>query len=185
MGPDYSGVNTIVNVSFPDRVAVWFQHLLVQLVDLCRRSAIWVVIGLLILSGLLLTYTVKNLTLDTNPLNLLDPSLPFRQLDEDFVSAFPQLDKLIVIVIDQADTDTVRDAFQQLLVSIKEQSSLFSFVYDPRQGEFFDTYGLLYLSTDELWKLDERLSKWEPFLGTLVYDPSLRGLFSMLNSALE
>ena len=166
-----------MNVSFPDRVAVWFQYLLVQLVDLCRRSAIWVVIGLLSLSGLLLIYTVKNLTLDTNPLNLLDPSLPFRQLDEDFVSAFPQLDKLIVIVIDQADTDTVRDAFQQLLASIKEQSSLFSFVYDPRQGEFFDKYGLLYLSTDELWKLDERLSKWEPFWGHWCMTLACEGCF--------
>ena len=174
-----------MNLSFLDRVAVWFQHVLVQLVDLCRQCAIWVVIVLLSFSGLLLVYTVKNLTLDTNPLNLLDPNLPFRQLDEDFVSAFPQLDKLIVIVIDQADTDTVRNAFHQLLAAIKEQHSLFSFVYDPRQGEFFDTYGLLYLSPDELWKLDERLSKWEPFLGTLVYDPSLRGFFSILALALE
>ena len=174
-----------MNISFRDRVAGCFQHVLVQLVDLCRRWAMWAVIGLLSLSGLLLVYTVKNLTLDTNPLNLLDPNLPFRQLDEDFISAFPQLDKLIIIVIDQADTDTVRDAFQLLSVAIKEQPSLFSFVYDPRQGEFFDTYGLLYLSPDELWKLDERLSKWEPFLGTLVHDPSLRGLFSMLTLALE
>ena len=114
-----------MNLFFLDRVAVWFQHMLVQLVDLCRQCAIWVVVGLLSLSGLLLVYTVENLTLDTNPLNLLDPNLPFRQLDEDFVSAFPQLDKLIVIVIDQADTDTVRAAFQLLSVAIKEQPSLF------------------------------------------------------------
>ncbi|MFB3115248.1 MAG: MMPL family transporter, partial [Nitrospirales bacterium] len=171
--------------SLLDRVAMVYQQFLVQLVDLCRRVAIWVVIGLLIITGFLLVYTVNNLTLDTNPLNLLDPDLPFRHLDQDFVSAFPELDNLIVVVIDQGTTDGVRDAVRQLAADLRGQPALFSSVYDPAQGEFFDTYGLLYLNTDELWNLDERLSKWEPFLGTLVHDPSLRGLFSMLTLALD
>ncbi|MCH7615931.1 MAG: MMPL family transporter [Nitrospinae bacterium] len=171
--------------SLLDRVAMVYQQFLVQLVDLCRRVAIWVVIGLLIVTGLLLVYTVNNLTLDTNPLNLLDPDLPFRHLDQEFVSAFPELDNLIVVVIDQGTTDGVRDAVRQLAADLKGQPALFSSVYDPAQGDFFDTYGLLYLNTDELWNLDERLSKWEPFLGTLVHDPSLRGLFSMLTLALD
>jgi uncharacterized protein len=168
-----------------DRIAVTFQQTLVQLVDLCRRFAKWVVIGMLIVTGFLLVYTVNNLTLDTNPLNLLDPDLPFRQLDEDFVSTFPELDDLIVIVIDQGTSDAARDAVRQLAGTLSQQSVLFSSVYDPAQGEFFDTYGLLYLKPDELWKLDERLSKWEPFLGTMVHDPSLRGLFSMFTLALD
>lgn len=175
----------IVNESRLDCAAAIFQQALVQLVELCRRWARWVVIGILIITALLLVYTINNLTLDTNPLNLLDPDLPFRHLDQDFVSAFPQLDNLIVVVIDQGTSDAARDAVRQLAAALKAQPTLFSSVYDPGQGEFFDTYGLLYLKTDELWKLDERLSKWEPFLGTLVHDPSLRGLFSMLTLALD
>ncbi|MCZ6799632.1 MAG: hypothetical protein O7F12_04010, partial [Nitrospirae bacterium] len=174
-----------MNSSLLDRVAVIYQQSLVQLVDFCRRLAIWVVIGLLIVTGLLFVYTVNNLTLDTNPLNLLDPDLPFRQLDQDFVSAFPELDNLIVVVIDQGTSDGARDAVRQLEADLKGQPALFSSVFDPALGEFFDTYGLLFLNTDELWNLDERLSKWEPFLGTLVHDPSLRGLFSMLTLALD
>jgi len=171
--------------SMLEHAAATFQQYLVQVVDVCRRFAIWVVISLLVATGALFVYTMNNLTLDTNPLNLLDPNLPFRQLDQDFVSAFPQLDDLIVVVIDQGSTENARDAVQQLAETLKNQPTLFSSVYDPAQGEFFDTQGLLYFSTDELWKLDERLSKWEPFLGTLVHDPSLRGLFSMLTQALE
>ncbi len=54
----------MVNSSLLDRVAVVYQQSLVQLVDLCRRLAIWVVIGLLIVTGLLFVYTLNNLTLD-------------------------------------------------------------------------------------------------------------------------
>ncbi len=162
-----------------------FQQSLVRLVDSCRRFAIWVVVGVLVLTGFLLVYTVNNLTLDTNPMNLLDPNLPFRQLDHDFVTAFPELDDLIVVVIDQGTSDAARDAVHQLAEALKQQPELFSSVFDPAHGDFFDTYGLLYLTPDELWKLDERLSRWEPFLGTLVHDPSLRGLFSMLTLALD
>lgn len=166
-----------------DHTAVTFQQAVVQLVDGCRRFAKWVVMGVVILTSILLVYTVNNLTLDTNPLNLLDPDLPFRQLDEEFVAAFPELDDLIVIVIDQGTSDAARDAVRQLAGTLSQQPALFSSIYDPAQGEFFDTYGLLYLKPDELWKLDERLSKWQPFLGTMVHDPSLRGLFSMLSLA--
>lgn len=171
--------------SLLDQLVKMFQQGLVQLVDFCRRVAIWVVIGLLIITGLLLFYTINNLTLDTDPINLLDPDLPFRGLEENFVRNFPQLDNLIVVVIDQGTSDGARDAVAQLAAELKSQSALFSAVFDPAQGKFFDTFGLLYLTPDELWKLDERLSKWQPFLGTLVYDPSLRGLFSMLSLALE
>ena len=118
-----------------------------QLVDLCRRVAIWVVIGLLIVTGLLLVYTVNNLTLDTNPLNLLDPDLPFRHLDQEFVLAFPELDNLIVVVIDQGTTEGVGDAVRQLAAALKGQPALFSSCYDPAQGDFFDPYGLHYRNT--------------------------------------
>ncbi len=176
---------SVVKFFLLDHIAVIFQQSLVQLVDVCRRLAIGVVIGLLVLTGFLLVYTVNNLTLDTNPMNLLDPDLPFRQLDQDFISAFPELDNVIVVVIDQGTSDAARDAVRQLAEALKGQPALFSSVFDPAHGEFFDTYGLLYLTPDELWRLDERLSKWEPFLGTLVHDPSLRGLFSMLTLALD
>ena len=44
---------------------------------------------------------------------------------------------------------------------------------------------MLYLDIDDLWKVDERLTEAEPFLGTLSRDPSLRGLFSVLEQAFD
>ena len=168
-----------------DRLAQLFQENLVSLVDLCRRGAVWVVCASLVLSGLILLYTVKNLTLDTNPLNLLDPDLPFRHLDQEFESAFPELSDVIVVVVDQGSSEQARDAVHTLANRLGDRPDLFSSVYNPALPDFFDQYGLLYFDQDELWRLDERLTEWQPFLGTLVHDPSLRGFFSMLTLALK
>ena len=168
-----------------DRIGQGYRAFLVRVVDFCRRAALWVVLAGLAAAGLSLGYAVNYLTLDTDPMNLLDPDLPFREVSLDFDEAFPQLDGLIVVVVDQGSPERRRDAVHELARLLERQSSLISSVYQPQQDDFFDQYGLLYFDVDELWRLDERLTRWEPFLGTLAHDPSLRGLFSMLTQALE
>ena len=168
-----------------DRIGQGYQAFLVRLVDQCRRAAMWVVIGVLAATGLSTVYTVNNLTLDTDPGHLLDPDLPFMKLERDFYAAFPQLDDLILVVVDRGSAERRRDAVRELATILEQHPSLFESVYQPQQDEFFDKYGLLYFDVDELWQLDERLAEWSPFLGTLAQDPSLRGFFSLLTLALE
>ena len=168
-----------------DRIGHGYQAFLVRLVDQCRCAAMWVVIGVLAATGLSAVYTAKNLKLDTDPVHLLDPGLHFRQLQKDFYATFPQLDDLILVVVDQGAAEARRNAVHELARLLEQQPSLFASVYQPQQDEFFDQYGLLYFDVDELWRLDERLAEWSPFLGTLVQDPSLRGFFAILTLALE
>ena len=168
-----------------DRIGDGYQAFLVWLVDRCRRAAVWVVIGVLFATGLSAVYTVNNLTMDTDPVRLLDPDLHFRKLQQDFYATFPQLDDLILVVVDQGSAEQRREAVHDLATLLTRHPSLFESVYQPQQDEFFDKYGLLYFDVEELWRLDERLAEWSPFLGTLVQDPSLRGFFSILTLALE
>lgn len=168
-----------------DRIGQGYQAFLVWLVDHCRRVAVWVVTGVVVATGLSAVYTANHLTLDTDPVHLLDPDLPFRKLQQDFYATFPQLDDLILVVVDQGSAEHRRDAVHELATLLKQHPSLFASVYQPQQDEFFDKYGLLYFDVEELWRLDERLAEWSPFLGTLVQDPSLRGFFSILTLALE
>ncbi len=168
-----------------DRIGHGYQVFLVWLVDQCRRAALWVVIGVLAATGLSAAYTAKNLILDTDPVHLLDPDLNFRQLQKDFYATFPQLDDLILVVVDQGNAEARRKAVHELARLLEQQPSLFTSVYQPQQDEYFDQYGLLYFDVDELWRLDARLAEWSPFLGTLAQDPSLRGFFSILTLALE
>lgn len=168
-----------------DRIGHGYQALLVWLVDHCRQAAVWVVIGVLVATGLSAVYTAKNLILDTDPVRLLDPDLHFRQLQKDFYATFPQLDDLILVVVDQGSAEQRRDAVHELARLLEREPALFASVYQPQQDAFFDKNGLLYFDVDELWRLDERLAEWSPFLGTLAQDPSLRGFFSILTLALE
>ncbi len=168
-----------------DRIGRGYQAFLVWLVDRCRRAAVWVVTGVFVATALSAVYTLNTLTLDTDPVRLLDPDLRFRKLQQDFYAAFPQLDDLILVVVDRGSAERRRDAVHELAALLEGQPSLFASVYQPRQDEFFDQYGLLYFDVDELWRLDERLAEWSPFLGTLARDPSLRGFLSILTLALE
>jgi len=162
-----------------------YNQVLVNLVDASRRAAAWIVLGTILSTAGLLAYTVTHLSLDTDPLNLLDPHLPFRELKSDFQQAFPQLMNLIVVVVDADNPDAADHAAENLARELEHEKGLFRFVYQPGKDPFFERNGLLYLDTPDLWKLDERLTKWEPFLGTLTRDPSIRGLFSMLEMALD
>lgn len=168
-----------------DRIGHGYQAFLVWLVDHCRRAAVWVVTGVFVATGLSAVYTANHLTLDTDPVHLLDPDLRFRKLQQDFYAAFPQLDDVILVVVDRGSAEHRRDAVRELAALLEQHPSLFESVYQPQQDEFFDKYGLLYFDVEELWRLDERLAEWSPFLGTLAQDPSLRGFFSILTLALD
>ena len=77
-----------------------YRKVLVRLVGGCQRLAIWVIgiIGLLTVG--FLYYTATHLVLDSDTMNMLDPDLSFRQQKVDFELAFPQMDEILVIVIE-------------------------------------------------------------------------------------
>ncbi len=162
-----------------------YQKFLIQLVDFSRRAASWIVGGALFSIAILLVYIPTYLTLDTDPLKLLNPQLPFRQLKSEFQRTFPQLTKLIVVVIDAGTSEDVDAAGDRLGERLTQRPDLFVSVYQPGQDQFFKRQGLLFMNTEALLQLDERLAQWAPFLGTVVKDPSLRGLFSVLGPGLD
>ena len=157
---------------------VWF-------VDISRRGAGWIVGGAILLSAVCLYYTATNLYLDTDTAKMLDPNLPYRQLDADFERTFPQLNELIVVVFESDTAERAEEAADEMATRLRETPMLYQSIYQPGKGPFFEKNGLLYLEIDDLWKVDERLTEAEPFLGTLSRDPSLRGLFSVLEQAFD
>ncbi|MFQ5992890.1 MAG: MMPL family transporter [Nitrospiraceae bacterium] len=161
------------------------RRLVVSLVDGSRQAAWWVVIGSALVAALLLYFAVPRISLDTDPDNLLDPTLPFRQRLLDFERTFPQLADLIVVVIESDNPFRAEEAADKLAAELQAHPTRFRFVYHPGQSSFFKRNGLLYLDIPDLLQVEERLTEAEPFLGTLSRDPSLRGLFSILMKALD
>lgn len=167
-----------------------------RLNDALKRSMIWwsgftyrhagrVLIISLLLTGGSLYYTVEHLGFNTSTHDMLSAELPFRQTYHVFENAFPQYLNNILVVIDGETPETARNAAKRLAKRLRKQPKLFKSVYLPRANRFLEEHALLFLKQDKLEQMSENLAEIQPFLGKLTHDPSLRGLFSMLASAVD
>src|SRR5579885_731124 len=163
------------------RLKSQYRSALLQVVQFSVRRAGAVVILALLATAGLAWYTATHIALDTDTTKMLDRNLPFRKAGREFSAAFPQLGDQIVLVAEHAGEAS--DAADDLAAALRKRPRQFQHVEEPGSGEYFARYGLLYLSTDELWTLDEKLAAAAPFLGTLSRDPSLRGLSDVLAKA--
>ncbi len=158
--------------------------LLTALVDFSRRRA-WTVLVLAL--GLSLAagwYTAGHLGVDTDTSKLLSPNLDWQVQSRVLDTAFPQNVSVTTIVLDGANPDIVAGATNRLAAALAKRTDLFTNVRRPDYGPFFDRFGLLFLSTKELSALSDQLAAAQPLLGPLDADPSLRGLFGVLDQAL-
>ena len=149
-----------------------------------RRPAIIIIVTLLATSGVLF-YLIHNFTINTDLNSMISEKLHFRKLEEDFSRAFPQLSDTIVIVLDADSAERAVSARKSIAERLQKEAGLFKTIYEPAGGEFFEKNGLLYLSTEELEELADKLANAQPLLAFLSRDLSLRGLFSVLGMALN
>jgi uncharacterized protein len=161
------------------------RRLVMYIVDWCWCHAWTVIVATLLLTVGLGYYAATHLGLDTDESRLISSDLPFRQAEQRMDQAFPQDVDLLVIVIDGPTSDRAEQAVNALLARLAPRSDLFRSVRRPAEELFFRKNGLLFLSTEELTELSDRLVAAQPLLGTLARDPSLRGLLSSINLALE
>ncbi len=154
-------------------------------VNMTHRYAVWFVLLACLVTGSLLYFTVNNLGINTDTAEMLSETLPFRRNYKAFKTAFPQYDDAMLIVIDGDTPELAQDASTALAAELKRDTNLFSFVYLPGGDSFFQKYGLMYLSPEELDDLADNLAQIQPFLGRLTQDQSLRGLFSMLTAGVN
>ena len=152
-------------------------------VGLMQRRAPWV-LALALLAGLGLgRYALTHLSVDTDPENMLSAQLPWRQAEHRMDQLFPDLDEGLVAVIDGATSETADAAQKRLVEALRAQPQEFLEVYAAETDPYFRRSGLLYLDTDQLQKTADGLNAAQPFLGALAHDPSLHGLFTLLDRA--
>jgi hopanoid biosynthesis associated RND transporter like protein HpnN len=157
----------------------------VRMVELSARFSRWVVGGAALLTVAFFYYALTHTSLDTDPNEMLDPELHYRQLEADMQKAFPQFSDVIVAVVEGDNADRANEASQKLIARLKQEKKTLEWIYDPEQTDFFSKNGLLYLDKNELLQLSDRLTEAAPFLGTLAHDPSLSGLFTLISRALD
>ena len=146
----------------------------------------WLVIILSILAGGgALHYTATHLKINTYPGNVLSDALPWRQDKLAYEKSFPQFRDSVVVVIDAPTVDQARSAGLKLFDRLNNDHEHYDWIFYPPAGAFFRENGLLFSDVDAIEKLSIHLAKVQPFLADVSSDPSLRGLFHLLNRAIE
>ena len=129
----------------------------------------------------LLWYSYTHLRVDADTRNLVSDQLPWRQANAALERAFPHLLDDMQIVIDAASPEIAAEAQRRLAEDLAARTDVFSFVYAPGGGDFFDRHGFLYSSTEELEELGSRMRDYRWMWLALEEEPTLGGLASAVN----
>jgi len=154
-------------------------------VERVRRRPAWVVAGVALATAAALPVSLARLGMHVDPLELLRDDVPYRQVRAEYYEAFPGEEGQLLVVIDGDVPDRVDEAARALAEHLEREPELFPSVFLPGGGAFFDRHGLLYRDVDELDDLADRLARYQPYVAELSRDPSLRGLFGLLERAVE
>ena len=161
------------------------ERTLVATVDRARRYAWPVVLAAAAITAALTVYAANTIRMNTDTGDVLSRDLTFRKQMLAYKAVFPPLRDPVVIVLEGANSDAIEDGALALSGMLRKEPTMFGNVLYPPGDPFFQKNGLLYLSADELDRLSDRLAQMQPFLATLTSDPTLRGLFDLLRTALE
>ncbi len=147
------------------------------------RFRYWILLLFMAAGAFALVYTLNNLTINTNTRDMLSKELDWRELDLAYESEFPMYVDTVLVVVEADTPDQAADAAQHLKTRLQQASTYYENIYYAAGLEFFRKSALLYMEQDELQDLADQLAAIQPFLGQLVHDQSLRGLFDLIQEA--
>jgi hopanoid biosynthesis associated RND transporter like protein HpnN len=159
--------------------------ILPRLVELCARRRLLVMLLSVLLAIGCVYVSSQRLGVTTDTSLLFARSLPWKQSSDALAAAFPQNDGLLVGVIDGRIPEEAEATASALTASLRTHPKLFTQVEQPDTSDYLQRNAFLLIDTKELQDLLDRTVDAQPFLGQLVADPSLRGLFAALSLVAE
>ena len=148
------------------------------------KRRILIIFSVTLITILSLSTIKNNLSFSTDTSEMLSEKLHWRQLDIQYENLFPQFLDNIIIVIEAQTPDLASDTAQKISTSLKNNNFIKN-IYYQSDFSYFKESSFLFLEHDELQDLSDNLAKIQPFLGSLLEDRNLRGLFDMLGDAIE
>ncbi|MEE9411860.1 MAG: MMPL family transporter, partial [Methylococcales bacterium] len=146
----------------------------------------WKILAIAILfTGYSVYFITEHLGVNTDTSAMLSPDLPYQVNIRKLITAFPQDQDTIVMLVEGQTPEQAKLIAEQLYTEVAAKSKLFEYPYSPGNSKFFQQQGLLYLDLNELENLTTNLSKAQPFLGKLARNYTLNGFFPILTLALE
>ncbi|HEV2262975.1 MAG TPA: MMPL family transporter [Stellaceae bacterium] len=156
-------------------------RIIARIVEWSRAHAVIVVAAALALAIASGFYAASRVTVDTDLDKLISANLPWRKLAQEMDKAFPQKTDLLVIVVDGKTPDQTEDAAIALADKLRSEPTIFRDVRLPDLNKFFRRNGLLFLPKTQVQDYANQMIAAQPFLGSLAADPSLRGVFGIVD----
>src|SRR5262249_2225048 len=129
-------------------------------------------------------YSARHFAINTDVNKLISRELDWRKREAEFEKAFPGHFGSTLVVVDAPTAEYAARAATDLAGKLKSEPQLFRAVSDIGGSEFFARNGLLYRPTEDVANFVKGLGQAAPLVGTLVGDPSLRGLTRTLSLGL-
>ena len=157
--------------------------ILQRAVSFSARKPLAVILSavLLVLASLWFSYTHFDMSTDTG--ELISAETVWRRNDAAVTAAFPQTADPIVVVIDGKTPELAEQAASRLTAALAADTDRFVKGKQPDGGGFFERNGLLFGSVEDVREATRKLIDAQPLLGSLAYDPSLRGIAKALETA--
>ena len=130
-------------------------------------------------------YVYEHLAVNTNTAEMLSPDLPFQQNQKKIDIAFPEDAYTTLFVVDANSPEEATQSATKLVDLLRAEPERFSSAYIPTDNVFFRQQALLYLDTPDLETIAKQLTDAQPFIGHLVQNYSLDGLFDIIQQALN
>jgi len=162
-----------------------FANLFIFWAKFIEKKRLFLIIGITSLAIASLFSIKNNLSFSTSTSDMLSEKLHWRQLDIEYEKLFPQFLDNILIVIEAESPDLANDTAKNIYDSLKTNAKFLKDIYYPKNLSYLKQSSFLFLEYDELQDISDRLAKIQPFLGTLLEDRSLRGLFTMIGDAIN
>ncbi len=148
-----------------------------------RARATLVVIGIVTLCCAI--HAATQLGINSDNVQLVAEHLPARQNYLEFTKSFPNIENVMLVVVDGETPELARRATDELRAALAERPDLFREVYIPGAGPFFEKHGLLYRDLDDLDEFALQMSRVQPILTALEREPTVAHLARLIESGLE
>ena len=158
--------------------------IITSIVRQCTRFP-WPIIALALVGAFVSgVYSARHFAINTDVNKLISPDLDWRKREAEFEKAFPGHFGSALVVVDAPIAEYAARAGAELSSRLTAQPQVFRSVADLGGSEFFARNGLLFQSTESVEQSAKGLGQAAPLIGTLVGDPSLRGLTRTLSLGL-
>lgn len=158
--------------------------MLEKLVAWCLRRPWTVVIVTLALTAAGVYLTATRFAIDTDTAHLFSRDVAWRKNEAQLYKSFPQVDDIIVAVIDAPSAEKAEEAANKLRDGLTGKPHM-SRVWRPDDHEFFRDNGILFLGVQEIQRNLNSVVAQREVLQPLAEDSSLRGLTDALLGGLK